>query len=73
MEDRRIQIALNGRPRTIAAEQTVAELLEELELDGRTVVVEVNRQIVRRNELDEVTLRENDEVELVQFVGGGSS
>ncbi|MFQ5678508.1 MAG: sulfur carrier protein ThiS [Gemmatimonadota bacterium] len=71
MNDSRIQIRLNGHPRGARRGQTVAELLDELEVDRRLVVVEVNRQIVRRNELQAVTLEPDDQVELVHFVGGG--
>lgn len=67
----RISIRLNGEPRRVREGQTVASLLEELEVDRRTVVVEVNRQIVRRTELEDVTLEPDDRVELVHFVGGG--
>lgn len=71
MNERRIRIRLNGRPREIAAGRSAAALLEELELDRRAVVVEVNRRIVRREELDDVVLEEGDRVEVVHFVGGG--
>jgi sulfur carrier protein len=47
------------------------DLLGSLELDPRVVVVELNRQIIRRPGLGGVTLREGDCVELVHFVGGG--
>lgn len=71
MSEQPIRIHVNGRPRRALSGQSVAELLDELEIDRRTVVVEVNRQIVRRNELEEVTLEPDDRIELVQFVGGG--
>ena len=51
--------------------RTVAGLLEDLELDGRLVVVELNRQIIRRTEIAEVALRDGDRIEIVHFVGGG--
>jgi thiamine biosynthesis protein ThiS len=35
------------------------------------VVVEVNRQIVRRAQLQDTVITEGDAVELVHFVGGG--
>jgi len=66
-----MKIEVNGREHTAASGDTVADLLRALELDGRLVVVELNRQIVRRNELSEVALQEGDRVELVHFVGGG--
>lgn len=55
----------------MAVGSTVAGLLEELGLDGRLVVVELNRQIVRRTEIDDIVLRDDDRVEIVHFVGGG--
>ncbi|MFQ5889397.1 MAG: sulfur carrier protein ThiS [Gemmatimonadota bacterium] len=65
------RIEVNGKPREVPAGHTVADLLRTLELDGRLVVVELNRQIVRRNELSEIALQQGDRVELVHFVGGG--
>jgi sulfur carrier protein len=66
-----IEILVNGQPRMARIGQAVSELLSELELDGRLVVVELNRQILRRGELSEVKLEPGDRVELVNFVGGG--
>lgn len=71
MSEEPIQIRVNGRTRRARSGQSVAELLDELEVDRRTVVVEVNRRIVRRDEVEEVTLEPEDQVELVRFVGGG--
>jgi thiamine biosynthesis protein ThiS len=66
-----LALTVNGEPRRIAAPATAASLLEQLGLDGRAVVVELNRRIVRRPELAETPLHEGDAVELVHFVGGG--
>jgi thiamine biosynthesis protein ThiS len=64
-------ISLNGQPRKIPGPATLHDLLRELGLDARTVVVEHNRRIVRRPRLRETTLAAGDAVELVHFVGGG--
>ena len=66
-----MQITLNGDTREIPDGLSVAELLAHLDLDERTIVVEHNREILRRPRYGEVALREGDEVELVHFVGGG--
>lgn len=66
-----IEIRVNGEARTVEAGMTVAGLLRALELDGRTVVVELNRRIVRRTEIDDLILEGGDRLELVHFVGGG--
>jgi thiazole synthase len=67
----RVEIRVNGKPRAAPSGQSLSELLDALELDRRAVVVELNRQIIRQNELDEITLESGDVIELVHFVGGG--
>lgn len=66
-----MQIEVNGKPREVADRTSVGELVSQLELDGRLVVVELNREIVRRTERDEVRLQPGDRIEIVHFVGGG--
>ena len=61
----------NGDPRTIPGPATLLDLLGQLAIDPRMVAVELNREIVRRPRLGEVSLKEGDQVELVHFVGGG--
>lgn len=66
-----LEILVNGETRRVPAPATAADLLRHLGLDSRTVVVELNRQIVRRPRLEETALSNGDTVELVHFVGGG--
>jgi thiamine biosynthesis protein ThiS len=66
-----LEILVNGEPRRVPGPATAADLLRHLGLDARTVVVELNRQIVRRPHLGDTTLANGDAVELVHFVGGG--
>jgi thiamine biosynthesis protein ThiS len=66
-----LQITVNGTDRRVPSPATLADLLTHLALDPRQVVVERNREIVRRARLAEVTLADGDSVELVHFVGGG--
>jgi thiamine biosynthesis protein ThiS len=69
--DQSITVVVNGEPRAIAPETSLLDLLTSLELDPRVVVVEHNRQIVRRPALGSTVLQAGDRVELVHFVGGG--
>jgi len=62
---------INGERRAIAPGVTLLQLLGELALDPRAVVVEHNRHIVRRPSLGEVRVAPGDAIELVHFVGGG--
>ncbi len=66
-----VRIVVNGDERRVPGPGSLLDLLAHLGLDPRTVVVELNRRIVRRPLLGETTLAEGDAVELVHFVGGG--
>lgn len=72
MSEPTIAITLNGDRREFPAGLSVAGLLARLGLDERTIVVERNREVLRRPRYPHVTLQDGDEVELVHFVGGGS-
>jgi sulfur carrier protein len=66
-----IEIRVNGDAREVPAGLTVTGLLEHLGLDPRMVVVERNRDILRRDALADVAVEPGDAYELVHFVGGG--
>ncbi|MDF3933033.1 sulfur carrier protein ThiS [Pseudomonas citronellolis] len=64
-------IQLNGEPYELPDGQSVAHLLERMELVGRRVAVELNLDIVPRSQHAATALKEGDQVEVVQAIGGG--
>ena len=66
-----LALTVNGEARSVPGPATLADLLSHLGLDPRAVVVELNREIVRRPRLGETDLKDGDVVELVHCVGGG--
>ena len=66
-----LAVVINGEPRKVPGPATLLDLLAHLGLDPRTVVVERNREIVRRARLGQTEVAEGDAIELVHFVGGG--
>ncbi len=66
-----ITIRLNGNAHTVAENTTVSGLLEELDMRGGAVAVEINRAIVPRANHPSTVLRDEDEIEIVTAVGGG--
>ena len=50
---------------------TVSELLGHLSIDARRVAVEHNLVVVKRAAFDGTVVRDGDQVEIVNFVGGG--
>ena len=68
-----MQIQVNGERRELKDESRLSDLLKELSLAPERVAVELNHQVVRRNEWPNTILNEGDRLEIVHFVGGGSS
>jgi thiamine biosynthesis protein ThiS len=67
-----VTIRLNGEPHALAAPLTVSELLATLGIDARRVAVEHNLVVVKRAEYGTRRIDDGDEVEIVNFVGGGA-
>ena len=64
-------ITLNGDPFDLPGPLTVTELLASLDIDGRRVAVEHNLVVLKRTAFDTAVVNEGDQVEIVNFVGGG--
>ncbi|HEX2192892.1 MAG TPA: sulfur carrier protein ThiS [Acidimicrobiales bacterium] len=64
-------VVANGDPVELPPGATVDDLLRELGLGGRWVLVERNGEPVNRRELATTVLAEGDRLELVRAVAGG--
>jgi len=67
-----MNIILNGKSHSLTKQCTIRSLIEQLELTGKRVAVEVNLDIIPRSEHDKYQLQENDKVEVVHAIGGGA-
>ena len=68
-----MHIIINGENKELPETLSVAELIRQLELPQMRVAIEINREVVRRADWMLTLLRDGDRVEIVQFVGGGST
>jgi thiamine biosynthesis protein ThiS len=66
-----VRITLNGDAFTVAGPATVTTLLAQLGVDPRRVAVERNYVIVKRDAYATTEITEGDQIEIVNFVGGG--
>jgi thiamine biosynthesis protein ThiS len=64
-------ITLNGDRHEVAGPLSVSALLEQLDIDARRVAVELNLAVVKKAAYDSSVITDGDEVEIVNFVGGG--
>lgn len=66
-----MRIQLNGEAFELPDGETVAGVIERLDLSTRRVAVELNLDIVPRSQHASTVLREGDQVEVVHAIGGG--
>jgi thiamine biosynthesis protein ThiS len=62
---------LNGDTHEVSGPLTVSELLAQLDIDARRVAVEHNLVVLKRDAFGATMVRAGDEIEIVNFVGGG--
>ena len=71
-----MKLQINGEDRDFATSSepfTLILLVEQLGMKADRVAVELNRDIVPRDRWPSTNLNEGDRLEVVHFVGGGSS
>ena len=66
-------IRLNGEPHDLDGPTTIALLLDTLGIDARRVAVEHNFIVIKRDAYHSTLVQNGDEVEIVNFVGGGGA
>jgi len=66
-----MDIILNGKPHKLTTGATIADLLEQLDLTGRRIALELNEDIVPRSRYESQRLAAGDRVEIVHAIGGG--
>ena len=68
-----MRVIINGEAHECAEDASLSSLVEQLGMRGDRLAIELNREIVTRAHWPETVLQEGDRLEIVHFVGGGSS
>ncbi len=66
-----LNLRINGEDREVANNLSLKELVTQLDLPPERIAIELNQNVVRRADWPSTGLKENDQVEIVHFVGGG--
>jgi sulfur carrier protein len=69
--NQKITIKLNGDAYVIEGDARLTTLIGALKMKPTRIAVELNREVVAKADYAGITLREGDELELINFVGGG--
>jgi thiamine biosynthesis protein ThiS len=66
-----MRVVINGNEENIQPGLTVGELVARYQFQPTHVAIEINEDLVPRQAFDETRIEENDQIEIVTFVGGG--
>ncbi len=64
-------IIVNGKEEEIEGQTSLFDFLSLKNLDPDKVVVELNLDIIKKDQLKNTLLHDNDKLEVLRFVGGG--
>ena len=68
---KKIKIKINGKLSTIKDKVTLYILVKKLKVPLKKVAIELNQEIVNKNSIKNIKLKNNDKIEIVHFIGGG--
>ena len=69
----KVEILLNGKKENILKPTTIKDFIQAKGWEPDRIVVEINLEILSKDAWAEVILKENDHVEILGFVGGGTN
>ncbi|MBC8304978.1 MAG: sulfur carrier protein ThiS [Pelagibacterales bacterium] len=67
----KIKIKLNGKLSTINNNLSLLNYIKKLKVPLKKVAIELNQEIMDKNKLGKIKLKNNDKIEIVHFIGGG--
>ena len=66
-----IEVTVNGRSTQIQSEMSVEQMLDTVEVPPNYLAVEVNGDVVPREDYADIMVGAGDQIEVVTLVGGG--
>ncbi|HEY0429367.1 MAG TPA: sulfur carrier protein ThiS [Pyrinomonadaceae bacterium] len=66
-----MKVLINGETKEIKQELNLSELLRHFSLPHERVAIELNREVVRKKDWENIKISEGDKLEVIHFVGGG--
>ena len=68
---KKIEIKINGKKKIIKVNTKLSDVLKMLKIPVKKVAVELNQEIIDKKKIKRQILKENDKIEIVNFIGGG--
>ena len=68
---KKIKIKINGKFSMINENLSLTVFLNQLKIPLKKVAIELNQEIIDKNNTKKIILKKNDKIEIVHFIGGG--
>ena len=68
---KKIKIRVNGKVKSISDNYNMLDLVKNLKIPMKKVAIELNQEIINKKNIIKITLKKNDKIEIVHFIGGG--
>lgn len=66
-----MRVFINGETREIEKTLKLNELLNHFSLPNERIAIELNKEVVRKKDWENIEIKDSDKIEIVHFVGGG--
>ena len=67
----KIKIKVNGKVQIIIDKSKISDLVKILQIPMKKVAIELNQEIIDKKNINKISLKKNDKIEIVHFIGGG--
>ena len=68
---KKIKIRVNGKVKSISNNYHMSDLVKNLKIPMKKVAIELNQEIIDKKKINKISLKKNDKIEIVHFIGGG--
>jgi sulfur carrier protein len=68
---KKIKIKVNGKLKSIFDNLKISDLVKDLKIPLKKVAIELNQEIIDKKNIGKISIKKNDKIEIVHFIGGG--
>ena len=68
---KKIEIKVNGKFKNITENYKISDLVKDLKIPLKKVAIELNQEIIDKKNISKISLKKDDKIEIVHFIGGG--
>ena len=66
-----LDVVVNGKSKALTGPVSILQLIQDMDLQGKRIAIEINGEIVPASQHSSVQLSSGDSVEIVGAIGGG--